>query len=460
MHRIHRPRLAIALLTGALAAQEAPPTSGPGPRLVLTYVADALFEGATVSVAVDPERIVAGVHRASATVESNRLELALPGAEVPADLLVSWTSRVRQTFSLRTPELAAAVVRGTGGEHRLEVRLCARGVVPMSDAPAPQAAVAGRFGGRADGRGRPPGDAVRAARAALDRGLLWIRGQQQADGGWAIGADGDLRTTAGSRSLATAAACMTLMSNGSTVHAGPDRRALLRGLCWLVEQTDAKTGRIASASHVAPLEEQALVTLGLSEAWVVSRFEPLHEAVVVASHALTAMFDDASASDRRDVAALAFSLLAITSTRDGGQRDDTLAHVVNLLRKQTRDAGALGECAALLAGSFAGDPELASVEDRAGRLLKNVPEPGATQQAAYVYLGTMAMYNAGDPHWTTWRDAMSTQLATGQLGDGALAGSWAPADPAAQMRGRTWTTAMRVLSLQIVHRTARVIERK
>lgn len=446
---------AVLLPVTSLGAQATVPVRDPGPRLAIIAVTAPLFDGATVTVPADAGQVRAGVHKTTAIVEGDAFELFVPGAEVPAELVVEWSPRVRQVFALQTPELAATITRGADGARRLELRLTARGVVPAAPPATVDGALGGRFGGRAGGRDAPPSEVVRAARAALDQGLVWLRAQQQPDGGWPTNCPDDPHATVDSRGLATAAACMAMIGNGSTVHSGPDRRAVMRGLCWLVEHTDPRSGRIARATAIAPLEEQAVVALALGEAWLLSRFEPLREAAGASTGALAAMLGDATVADRRDIGALAFALFALTSGRDWGDQEDALARVRDALSERVGGAGLLGDAAALLAGTMGGDAELAAVDERAPRLLKELPARGATQDATYVYLGTMALYMAREPHWTTWREGMAGLVADGRVADGDAAGSWPPADPGAQMRGRVWTTAMRVLALQIVHRFAR-----
>ncbi len=461
---MHRLSLALFLLVSSsstLIAQSPTPTPSipaPAHRLTIHAKAPAYFDGATVTCSADPGLAVEGTHRLVTKVERSAFELCLPGTTLPAKVTVSWSPRIAQTFALNHQDLAKGVATNPDGARQIKLTFVRDRVTLASGtegAPAGEIAHAGRFGGRAGATPDRATEAVRATRASLARGPVWLVGQQNDDGGFGAG-DGS------ERCLTTAAACLSLIAGGNTWKSGPQAGPLRRGLCWLVAQTDPKSGRVRPASKVAPLEEQALLALTLCEVFTLSRFEPLRESTLLATNALETMLDDPAVSDRRDACALGFTALALVSAKqtDLAVPQSTLAQAIVDLERATATGSPLCDAVAMLTGFFVGDPVLTAVDRRAPNLLANLPKRGATLETAYVYFGTFAMYQAGEPSWSQWSAALPSSLLPEQVQSGDLAGSWPPGDPRAQMRGRAWTTAMRLLTIATFDRFAHVVERK
>ncbi len=457
MHRIALVPMVLTGFVASLALAQAPTNAGERSnprRLVIKVIAAPSFDGATVSTSVDAPLVQAGDYRLTAKIDADSFELCLPGTTLPAELTVAWSPRVRQTFSLASPELAAAVKPNADGSLRVDLRLGHAGVsVPSGPIPPNELGFAGRFGGRAGARaidGELP-----ALVSAADRGLAWLVAEQRVDGAWNGVTSNPPRATEGD-CLATAAACLALLANGSTFKSGPHRTSLQRGLCWLVEHTDAKTGRVSPPSPFAPLEEQAFTALTLSEAFGLASFRPLRDPARDATLALGAMLGDEHVSDRRDAGALGFTAMALVSARQFLRvSGDALTRAVIELEGGSLEVAPLRDAAAMLVGFFVDDPGLTAIERRTPNLLANLPERGANLDATYVYFATYALYQAGQPVWTEWTDSLKKNLPGAQVQGGDLDGSWAPGDPRAQMRGRAWTTAMRLLTVQCFLRFAR-----
>ena len=70
----------------------------------------------------------------------------------------------------------------------------------------------------------------------------------------------------------------------------------------------------------------------------------------------------------------------------------------------------------------------------------------------YWYYGTMAMYLSGGEQWQRWNRQMKATLLDTQVVDGANRGSWQPNGLWAGYGGRTYSTAMAALTLEVYYR--------
>lgn len=420
-------------------AAPAAPTAG----VTLRVAVPSHCVGATAAVEVSEPGVAP--RRITAVIQGTALELELPG--LPKVLTISWSPRVLVAMPL--PDgAAAAAATPAAGRRLLDLRVVNH-ALQLSNEPVTateHVPAAGRFGGRR-GAGMPtPSPEQQAAQDSIRLATAWLTAHQLADGSW---------PGAGNRGecLPTAAACVALLSAGNTFRDGPHAAALRRGLCWLVEASAADTGRIQTPSDAAPLEEQALLALALSEAQGLSNFPPLRGGAEKAVAALSAMLTNQQGSDRTDACALAFAALTLVSARES-----RLAPPAGVLRDAASrldggdEVAPLRDAATMLVGQYLQLPEMTAVERRAPRLLANLPARGANLDTAYVYFGTTALYQAGEPHWSTWSATLAPALLAAQTKTGDDAGAWQPTDPRAQMRGRCWTSAMRLLTLQTYHR--------
>ena len=70
----------------------------------------------------------------------------------------------------------------------------------------------------------------------------------------------------------------------------------------------------------------------------------------------------------------------------------------------------------------------------------------------YWYYGTMAMYLSGGREWEQWNQQMKATLLDSQITDGGNKGSWQPNGLWAGYGGRTYSTAMAALTLEVYYR--------
>ena len=77
----------------------------------------------------------------------------------------------------------------------------------------------------------------------------------------------------------------------------------------------------------------------------------------------------------------------------------------------------------------------------------------------YWYYGTMAMYLSGGEEWHRWNQQMKTTLLDTQVVDGRHKGSWQPNGLWAGYGGRTYSTAMAALTLEVYYRLSAHLRR-
>ena len=89
-------------------------------------------------------------------------------------------------------------------------------------------------------------------------------------------------------------------------------------------------------------------------------------------------------------------------------------------------------------------------------LLRNKPEytPGHAEKTNlyYWYYASLALHQLGGPAWEEWNASLSSVLVRLQRTDGPFAGSWDARTPWGRYGGRTYTTAIAALTLEVYYR--------
>jgi hypothetical protein len=93
----------------------------------------------------------------------------------------------------------------------------------------------------------------------------------------------------------------------------------------------------------------------------------------------------------------------------------------------------------------------AALAEASAYLLEEVPGAGTTN-FYYWYYATLAMYQLHGEPWKRWNDAMQRKLIATQRTDGELAGSWDPDPVWGGCGGRTYSTALGALCLEVYYR--------
>jgi hypothetical protein len=362
-----------------------------------------------------------------------------------------------------------------------------------------------RYAGRGIGGARRGGF---PAQANVDAALVWLRDHQDDDGRWdcdefmkhdregaACDGAGDPLHDVG----VTALALLAFLGDGNTLRAGRYRDVVKRAVDWLRQQQDADTGWIGSqASHHA-IYDHAIATLALCEAQGLSRYRSLRPHAQRAIDCLNAVRNPYGAwryqprSGDNDMSITGWALMALVSAHEFGLAVDqrALADVDAYIDEMTDAGGRVGYVTRGGPSSrHAGDHQAAFPTDRnecmtgVGLLCKALldhdvrTDARMKQQLAVLmrkkpewridalgssldfyawYYGSYAVFQAGEPHWSSWSRALREAVLPHQRRDGNAAGSWDPIDAWGRDGGRVYSTAILTLTLQAYYRYARTI---
>lgn len=94
------------------------------------------------------------------------------------------------------------------------------------------------------------------------------------------------------------------------------------------------------------------------------------------------------------------------------------------------------------------------------RILKELYGAGFPRSIYFLYHSSLAMFQMGGRHWGAWNPQMKKALLEGQAARGAEEGSWAPAMDygMCQCIGRTMSTALGAMTLEVYYRYLRIYE--
>lgn len=326
-------------------------------------------------------------------------------------------------------------------------------------APAPGAAIPGRFVGRR-----------KADASAVERALAWLAVHQDADTG-AWDADGfmkhdpkedpcDGKGAAEADIAVTGLATLAFLGAGYTDRGGENPYAanVRTALGFLIAaQKDDGT-------FTGSLRDDAIATLSLCEAFVLTR-NPRYKLPAERGVAALARQQAAGAAWADDAAITAWCASAIASARGagleapeaslknalawlGGATDAATGRVGREGKTERSTAAAIvtralcgeagGEAIAKGVALCAAKPPLWNIDD-------------GTIDPEYWWFGSRALFRAGGENWRLWCGAMKSAIKDRQQATGSRAGSW---DPAGVRGGRVEATALMTMSLEIQDRHA------
>jgi hypothetical protein len=84
------------------------------------------------------------------------------------------------------------------------------------------------------------------------------------------------------------------------------------------------------------------------------------------------------------------------------------------------------------------------------------PANGGGWPMYYMYYATLTMFQLGGDHWKQWNEALKKTLVDHQRHDGDARGSWDAISSWEKKIGRTYTTALGALSLEVYYRYAQL----
>lgn len=328
--------------------------------------------------------------------------------------------------------------------------------------------------------------------AAVDRALAWLAANQSADGRWDVAKlEGGLepRTAGHDRQGAgigadtgvTGLALLAFLGRGHTHLAGDYRDTVRRGLEFLLNSQDQRGSVEGNARLFAKMYCHGMGALAMSEAYAMTGDERLknavHDAVAFTSSAqhtatggwryLPAQPGDNSPGSLGDMSQHGWQVMILKSAQLAGIKpsDVVLSRAAKFVTSTASGThGGLSSyrprervtstmtAEALVCRWFLAMPRGDALDGEAGDLLVMELPSADAPNFYYWYYGTLAMHEIKGEHWRRWNEAMQRTLLESQRRSGDAAGSWDPDSIWGGYGGRTYSTALGALSLEVYYR--------
>ncbi|HEX5051504.1 MAG TPA: prenyltransferase/squalene oxidase repeat-containing protein [Planctomycetota bacterium] len=347
----------------------------------------------------------------------------------------------------------------------------------------------------------------RPAEEGVAAALAWLAAHQDEDGKWDC--DGFMKHDGAGEPCdgpgnavhdvgVTGLALLCFLADGATLHAGPHRAVLDRGLRWLVDN-QAENGLFGTASYEKSIYDHAIATIAVCEAQATSAAYWLRERAQRGIDYLEMHRNPYSVwrykprDNDNDTSVTAWCVQALWSARVAGLSVDesALKFAETFLDQVSTPAGDHGytkvgaasdrkpgdhatrfpiekgapmTAAGLFCRFLLGeDPKEKTVMSGAANLILAKPpywDPRAGSiDMYYWYYATYAMFQTGGRAWTEWQKKLDLAVVKTQRRDKAQPnafGSWDPIGVWGDDGGRVYSTAMACLMLQAEHRLMRL----
>lgn len=310
---------------------------------------------------------------------------------------------------------------------------------------------------------------------AVRSGLAWIVKQQHPDGRWRLDKFADNKSKghgdAKSDTAATALALLPLLGDGNTQHNGDYRDEVRKGIKWLVDNQKDDGDLYTGGSHNAHMYSHGMASIALCEAYGMSRDPELREPAQRAVDFIVAAQHKEGGwrytpGQAGDTSVLGWQVMALKSAQmaELDVPPETLAKAKQWLQRVQQSRGefkyqrsghgspamtAEGLLCHQYLGASRSDPRLHA---GAEFLLKHMPRDRTSDTSYGWYYGTQVMYHMQGQFWQQWNDAMKETLLRTQHQSGDHTGSWDPKDKYEKNGGRLYSTALRVLMLEVYYR--------
>ena len=298
-----------------------------------------------------------------------------------------------------------------------------------------------------------------AAERAIDAGLRWLAGQQNADGSWGLRY----------HEASTAVALMAFMLKGHFPETGPYGEAMDKGVAFLIERARRGGGYMGVNMY-----EHGLATLALSEVWGMSERTEIRDTlkraveVILRAQSPKGGWRYEPRPRDADISVTVMQIVALASAREAGIHvpsqtiDKALRYVKGL---QVRGSGGFGYTRPSqpeFARSAAGVMALLMCGERDSRevlmgleYLRQLPHGKFTAAKFYYYghyYAIQAMYQAGESYYQQWYPNISDAMLARQREDGSWDGGEGGSGPA-------FSTSMAILVLGVPYRFLPIYQR-
>jgi len=316
---------------------------------------------------------------------------------------------------------------------------------------------------------------------AIRRGLHWLAMVQHEDGRWKLqtfpdGPNGEKFTGQGRHDTdtgATGLALLPFLGDGHTPLSGRYQDRVARGLQWLVKNQKPDGDLTVGPPNQATMYAHGIATIALCEAFGMTRETWLQEPAQRAIDFIVKSQHDAGGwryqpKQPGDTSVVGWQVMALKSGQMAGLNvpAPTLEKAQAFL-ETTRTGpnkcqfayspgagpgrpGITGE--GLLCMQYLGwKRESAEVTATIDYILQNLPAPGKFD-SYYLYYGTQSVFHVQGQSWEKWNKAMSDTILSTQVKDGPHLGTWDPTDEFEGHGGRIYSTALRLLCLEVYFR--------
>ncbi len=318
-------------------------------------------------------------------------------------------------------------------------------------------------------------DTERAVAAAIN----WLARHQNPDGSWGCQKCVERckdetckahaqKAGADYSAAATAFGVLPFLAAGqSHLTKGPYQQVIRRGLIWLAQNQDPKTGRLGSGL----MYEHGLATMALCEAYGISGDPKLK----APAQAAVAFLEDAQNDESGgwhytanpptagDTSVLGWQVMALRSGQLAGLQVNPKIRLKSKLFLKSVSKGKSGGLFSY-APESGPSPAMTAVgvlcrqhggcQADAPEMTEGLSYLAANQNAAHLntyllYYATQAMHNLPGKQWEDWNKATQKALIDSQIREGCAAGSWKPKDHDA---GPLMSTSLTALTLEVYYR--------
>ena len=301
--------------------------------------------------------------------------------------------------------------------------------------------------------------------------------------------NGDARYDIGNSSLAL----LAFLGNGHTHRFGTYKKTVNRGMQWLKGQQQADGSVGYDAGHGESIYNHVIATMALCEAYAVSRDFTLKR---YAEKAVEFMVNAQNPglgwkygikSGRNDTSVTGWAVLALKAAKTGGLSvpDSAFEGARAWFNRATDSRGDVGyetpgggsaflgpnegkydpvpcmTAVSVICRIFTGEKRSEDAIRKGAKILEDSPpnwdEPSNIRKCNfyYWYYGTYAMFQVGGDKWHKWNKQMQNSLLPRQRQRGCEDGSWDPVGEWCLAGGRVYATAIGALTLEIYYRYER-----
>ena len=318
---------------------------------------------------------------------------------------------------------------------------------------------------------------------AVNNGLAWLAAHQSPDGSWSLHAfhtncQGKHPNCGGAGSVhsntaATGLALLPFLAAGNTHQAGQYQETVAQAIRWFQKHQKA-SGDLLFAGDQQHLYSHSIAAISVCEAYGMTQdpaIKPLAEKalqfVIKSQHAGTGGWRY-NPNEAGDTSVVGWAMMALKSGEMAGLAApqatiDQVAKWLAAVEGNKPVGGQFGyqnatvtpamTAEGLLCLQFMGEarnqPRMRAGADY---LLQNLPETDQRRTSYYWYYGTQVMYHMQGRYWEAWNARLRDHLTGSQITDGPLAGTWNPRDNWETSGGRVYSTAVKLLMLEVYYR--------